>query len=100
LLSEYRESNVSDPHALFMTIPLVDGLLAYVGPGAGLELVPYFWALLGFAGAALLAVVQWPLAVFFRWFPKAREDQPNALTNQLLTTAVPETSGEGCAVKP
>jgi hypothetical protein len=35
--------------------------MGYFGIGPGLELVPYFLALMGFVGAALLAVVQWPL---------------------------------------
>ena len=39
------------------------GPLAYVGMGPGPEFIPYFMALLGVVGAALLAVVQWPISL-------------------------------------
>src|SRR5438128_9804406 len=37
-------------------VPFLEVPLAYAGPGAGLELVPYFLALLAWAGLALGAV--------------------------------------------
>src|SRR5262249_32806349 len=40
--------------------PGLDGVLAYVGPGAGLELVGYFMALLVSVGVALFTVLLWP----------------------------------------
>jgi hypothetical protein len=36
-------------------------VLAYVGPGAGLELVGYALTLLVFVGTALLSVLLWPI---------------------------------------
>lgn len=36
-------------------------LMGYVGLGPGPEFIPYFLALLGVVGAALIALVQWPL---------------------------------------
>ncbi|HEV3006545.1 MAG TPA: hypothetical protein VGX78_18895 [Pirellulales bacterium] len=48
------------------------GLLAYFGLGPGAELIPYFMALLGFAGAAFLAVVQWPLQALYRRFSRTK----------------------------
>lgn len=41
-------------------------LLAYVGLGPGLDFFQHFLALLAGAGAALLAVIQWPLLALFR----------------------------------
>jgi hypothetical protein len=46
--------------------PASDSVLAYVGPGAGLELVPYFLGLLAWAGLAIGAVVLWPLSALRR----------------------------------
>jgi len=48
--------------------------LAYMGLGSGLELVPYFAALLSLVGAALIAVVQRPLLAVARWL-KAKADR-------------------------
>jgi hypothetical protein len=47
-------------------------LLAYFGLGAGAELIPYFFALVTFAGAAFLAVVQWPIQALYRRFGRAK----------------------------
>ena len=44
-------------------LAFVHALLAYVGMGPGPEFIPYFMALLGVIGAALLAAVQWPISV-------------------------------------
>jgi hypothetical protein len=53
-----------------------------MGLGSGVELIPYFLALLGFLAAAVLAVVQWPLFVLARWRRKGNaqraESPPNA----------------------
>lgn len=48
-------------------------LMAYMGLGSGAELLPYFVALVSFAGAALLAVVQRPLVLLIRWLRKPKE---------------------------
>jgi hypothetical protein len=45
---------------------------AYIGLGPGQEFIPYFLTLLTFIGAALVAVVQWPIAVLLRLFRKKR----------------------------
>jgi hypothetical protein len=84
-------------------------LPAYVGLGPGQELIPYFLALLGFMGAALLAILQWPIVMVMRLFgkgkPAAQEElttQPvtQEPTTQPLTANVPETSGESSHAKP
>jgi hypothetical protein len=46
-------------------------LLAYFGLGEGFELIPYFFALLSFAGMALIAVLQWPFAALARRFRRS-----------------------------
>ena len=53
--------------------------LAYAGPSAGLELLPYFLALLAWAGAALGAVILWPLSALLRRF--RRQDRIEELRN-------------------
>jgi hypothetical protein len=47
-------------------------LWAYIGLGPGQEFIPYFLTLLTFVGAALVAVVQWPLAALLRLFRSKR----------------------------
>ncbi|HYW81710.1 MAG TPA: hypothetical protein VFB30_00535, partial [Spirochaetia bacterium] len=41
--------------------------LAYVGLGPGQEFIPYFFALLGVIGTAIVAVLQWPVSALLRW---------------------------------
>jgi hypothetical protein len=47
-------------------------LFGYVGLGPGPELLPYFVALLSLVGAALLAVLQWPVTAFLAYLSKLR----------------------------
>jgi hypothetical protein len=47
--------------------------LAYVGLGPGQEFIPYFLSLIGFVGAALLAVIQWPFFGLLRWFRRPND---------------------------
>ena len=73
-------------------------LPAYVGLGAGAEFIPYFWAILAWAGAALLAILQWPLGVLLRCFSRARGAQPGSVQGQPIPAAVagspaPESRG-------
>lgn len=63
----------------------MSALLGYMGLGSGIELLPYFVALLGVAGAALLAIVQRPLVLLVRWLRKSK---------QMPTDDAPETTGE------
>lgn len=51
---------------------------AYVGLGPGQEFIPYFLSLLGFVGAALVAVIQWPLFRVVRWL-RSRKEMPVAV---------------------
>jgi len=40
--------------------------LGYVGPGPGLEMVPYFFSLLAWIGMALGATLAWPISSLVR----------------------------------
>ena len=40
---------------------------AYIGPGAGLDFIPQFMALLAFVGAAAGAILLWPFFRLMRW---------------------------------
>jgi hypothetical protein len=51
---------------------LAAGPLAYVGLGPGMEFFSFFLALLAWVGAALLAVLQWPLSRLLRRLWRAK----------------------------
>ncbi len=89
----------------FLVIPLSFSLLpnpvlAYVGPGSGLELIPYFLGLLAWAGVALGAVLMWPISMLFRRLRRARGDRKDEVRNEPMTANVPESPGEGSQDKP
>jgi len=44
-----------------------DYAMAYVGPGAGLELIPYFIGLLFMIGSAFLGILLYPIYAFLRF---------------------------------
>ena len=68
-------------------------MLAYVGLGPGQEFIPYFLAMLGLIGGALLAILQWPLTVLFCLFRRTKGDAKSSpLTSP--TTEMPELVGE------
>jgi hypothetical protein len=60
------------------------GMLAYVGLGPGQELIPYFLGLLAWAGAAFLAVLQWPIYALRQRLARRRQHtaEPVAVTVQ------------------
>ena len=58
-----------DPEFLFL---FPGYLLGYVGLGPGPELIPYFLALLSVVGAALIAVLQWPITAFWAYLSRIR----------------------------
>lgn len=53
--------------ALSALLLLADGARAYVGPGAGLELVGYSTGLLAWVAVAFSALFLYPLYSFLRW---------------------------------
>ncbi len=52
--------------AAFSLAPPLPMALAYVGLGPGQELIPFFFALLGVVGTAIVAILQWPISVVLR----------------------------------
>lgn len=70
-----------------MPVPEIP-LLSYVGFGPGQELIPYFWALITFLAAALVAIVQWPIAKV-RGF--MRRSQAGASADQAGDSNVPSS---------
>lgn len=59
-------------HNLESLVLLPCCLFAYVGLGPGPELIPYFLALLSLVGAALIAVLQWPITAFWAYLSRIR----------------------------
>jgi len=49
---------------LLLTMPTP--ALAYAGPGPGLEMIPYFFSLLTWAGIAVGATLAWPVSSLLR----------------------------------
>jgi hypothetical protein len=47
--------------------------LAYLGPGTGLEFVPYFMAVLATVGVAFLSILLYPIYTVIRFFRGAKE---------------------------
>ena len=69
--------------------------LAYIGPGPGQEFIPYFFTLLGFVGAVLVAVAQWPVAVLLRGLRRARAGAGAGLREQCAAAQrAPESPGD------
>ena len=60
-----------------MPDPSLNGLIAYVGPGPGLEFIPYLFSLLTWVGLALGAVLLWPISVFVRRLRHGKEPSPD-----------------------
>jgi hypothetical protein len=56
-----------------------ENLLAYIGIGPGQELFAYFLTLLGIMGAALLAVLQWPITLVTRLFRRSKNTAPEQI---------------------
>jgi hypothetical protein len=71
----WKETNVLGLDCfLIMAVSLfpVSLLPAYIGPGAGLELIPYSMGVLAWAGVAFGAVVLWPISALRRRLRKTR----------------------------
>ncbi|MCI0682628.1 MAG: hypothetical protein L0Y71_11030 [Gemmataceae bacterium] len=60
--------------AVLLTAPAP--ALAYIGPGPGLEFIPYFMSLLMWAGLALGGVLLWPFTSLVRRIRGQRGQAP------------------------
>ena len=74
-------------------LPVLD-LFAY-GPVPGVELIPYFLALLAWVGFAFGAILLSPLTALLRLFRRARRTPPAQPASEAKTASVPESPGEG-----
>ena len=78
------------------TVPGIGALpLAYFGLGEGVELIPYFLALLSLSGAALIAVVQWPFRLVVRCLRRGKLRSKSAPKDDAHATPCEETPLEG-----
>jgi hypothetical protein len=73
---------------------LTGGVLAY-GPAPGVELIPYFLALLGWIGLAVAALVLSPVTGLVRRLRRGRKVSPVEPRNESVTSSGPESGGEG-----
>ncbi len=71
----------------------LDPVLAY-GPAPGMELIPYFLALLAWVAMALAGVLLWPLTNLLRRLRRGRAPRTGA-ESEPLTAPLPEPADEG-----
>jgi hypothetical protein len=75
-----------------LAVSVLGPLLAY-GPAPGVELIPYFLALLACAGMALMSVFLSPINAFLRWLRRGRRAGPAGAPMDPKTA--PKQEGEG-----
>ena len=80
------------PVAVFLPAPGV--VLAY-GPGPPVDLIPYFFALAGWAGLALAAVLLSPLNALIRFLRRIRGAPPDGPKGAPSPDSSDEESGGG-----
>jgi hypothetical protein len=68
-------------------------VLAY-GPAPGVELIPYFLALLGWAALSFGAILLSPLAALLRLLRRRRGTPQAEPKNEPIAASVPESPGE------
>jgi hypothetical protein len=82
-------------------MPMPRGLPAYVGLGPEQAFIPYFLALLAWVGAALIAILQWPIAALLRQWSVSNTDlQKETLKSDAPGTAPVDTTREGSPNNP
>ena len=76
---------------VFVLLLAADPAWAYIGPGAGLELVPYFMALVVTVGVAFLSILLYPVYAVIRFF-RGPKPPVNAETAPAAPAAATETA--------
>jgi hypothetical protein len=97
-----KETHMPGPDILLGSIvpyslPSPTCFFAYVGLGPGQEFIPYFLALLGFMGTAVVAVAQWPLLLLRRCLAGSKDAA--ATWRQHIEQSEPEISDGGRRTK-
>jgi hypothetical protein len=77
-------------------VPAAGALFGY-GPGPGMELIPYFLALLAWAGLAILSIFLSPFRAVWRRIRGTRQAATAELVpvSEPAAPAAPEPAGEG-----
>jgi hypothetical protein len=78
----------------------VNRLLGYVGPGPGQEFIPYFLALVAWAGTAFAAILLRPILAWRRWLLRNRSAAPAEVPNTPSPAMVQEPPGDGRTDNP
>lgn len=73
---------------LVVLLLAADPALAYLGPGTGLEFVPYFLAILATVGVAFLSILLYPIYAVIRFFRGVKEAPKPAAPEVALDSAV------------
>ncbi len=82
---------VLDLAGAWLTAPGPGGLWAYIGPGAGLEFVGYFFTLAVYGLTAASAVLLWPVYALVRRLRGSKK--PAAAAPPAAAPKAPEPSG-------
>jgi hypothetical protein len=93
-----RRATIALAFSFVLLVP--NPVLAYGGPGAGLELVGYFMALLTWMGAAFGAILMWPVYNLLRRFRGAKADAKEEGNHEPAAANAPELPGEGSQNNP
>jgi hypothetical protein len=72
--------------ALFVLLLAAGSASAYIGPGAGLDFIPYALTLLAFGLTAFSAILLWPVHALLRWI----RGKKNKSAPPTATETVPE----------
>jgi hypothetical protein len=96
---QVRKASLSLALALGLLLLLPNPALAYVGPGAGMELFNYFFALVAWALVALGAVLMWPFYALLARLRKAA-GAPTPEPEDPPTASLPESPGDGSHDQP
>ena len=83
------------PTSIASLAPRMDIVLAYAGLGPAQQLLPHFLALLAVVGAAVVAVVQWPLSALWRRLTQLRSGVKGELPKPSNAAGATESPSEG-----
>lgn len=81
--------------ALTLVLLAANPVLAYGGPGSGVEFIGYFMSLLAFLGVCFAAVFLWPFYALMRWIRGPKQSGlPEASPPEIAPTQNPTPPAE------